>query len=1087
MSGFSRIPGLRRASSGAALFASWLFLATCSDSAGPASGAVATFSVASAFTSDAAGIVDVDRVRILLTRLADEAVVRDTVVDLGPSDTVVDLSVRVVLSDPAEQFELWLALIDPVGDTVFRGGPVTVTPTATGAPIPVEVELVYTGVGANAAAVRILTPDTVIQFDASIDLIAEALDASQSPIPGTPIAWSSLDAQRVFVSDRADGIVVGGTQRGPARIVAQLLTGPADTMVVTAQPPPSTILADSGDGQVGLEGTPLPRHIVARVLGADGLGVEGIPVQFTVTQGGGSLWSTVIPTDTGGRAANDFTLGTAGPNVVEAAVASVPGTVATFSATALASGSQTFYWAVPQAGEWTVAANWVPATVPGVGDTAVIAVDGAYTVQTGNAAITVDAVTVGSTVGTQTLVVSNFAGASLTVDRELVVEPGGTLLISGTLAGAAPASISGAADLTNAATLAGSAPFVVEPGGTLRLSATTVNPTISARPVVVHGVLDCYGRVAPRQGATLTIRSTGTWAAQNGCLIDAQNEPAVVNEGLLSVVATGGAGLYGDLVNRGTIDIVQGSFVVQGGFAHESSGVLQGAGFVNLAGLPGTVTLAGRIEPGTAGISGRLDLFGDLPLASTTEIGIDLAGPTDHDQLVASGVATLDGTLRVDVAAGYTPTAGTRFPVLAFASRTGDFVQLDVNGLDPQLRIVREYATDTLYLRVQAASQLPIVFAGDSAGGLSSGIFTVNPDGTGLTNIIAIPTIVQSLIGERAIYPRWSPDYSQIAYSIEEPAGPSTQSHLFVASSDGVTIVPVVSDTGAAGAIWSLNGAHLAFACFGYDAQTLQSLQDVCIINDITGPVASLAGRGDGSGKVFVTDLVANPAGRAGGIAAFAWDPTNPDRIAFVRDSLPPTGGFPSSRIYTAVFDGTSWTVQPLSTDVLDVGGGPLQIVSSRLTWSPDGSHLAFAAMDAQYLSDIFVINRDGTGFTRLTATADFDDDPLYSPDGTKLLFTRTLSASGFDAWMMNADGSNVHQVTAENVGDYDVMLLGYDWSPDGSEIVLTGFEIPYGSQMIYKIPATTTAATYFTDRVLIGRGSVGQNDVLDIQPNWRP
>jgi hypothetical protein len=88
---------------------------------------------------------------------------------------------------------------------------------------------------------------------------------------------------------------------------------------------------------------------------------------------------------------------------------------------------------------------------------------------------------------------------------------------------------------------------------------------------------------------------------------------------------------------------------------------------------------------------------------------------------------------------------------------------------------------------------------------------------------------------------------------------------------------------------------------------------------------------------------------------------------------------------------------------------------------------------------------------------------------------------------MVDADGSNVHQVTAEEVGDYDLTVLGYDWSPDGREIVLTGFETPYGNLLIYKIPATTTAATYFADRVLIGRGGVGQFDVRDIQPSWRP
>lgn len=382
------------------------------------------------------------------------------------------------------------------------------------------------------------------------------------------------------------------------------------------------------------------------------------------------------------------------------------------------------------------------------------------------------------------------------------------------------------------------------------------------------------------------------------------------------------------------------------------------------------------------------------------------------------------------------------------------------------------------------AAGWPIVFAGDSMGGLSSGIFTVNRDGTGLTNVVPIT----SLMLNRMVYPRWAPNRSRIAYGIEEPAGPSSQVHLFVAEADGATVSRVVSDTNATGARWSRDGAHLAFVCYGYAPQTFQQMEDVCVINDATGTVASLAGRGDGTGKVFVTDRVPNPAGRALGSGAFAWDPTNPDRIAFVRDSMDATGGWQSSRIYTALFDGTRWNVQPLSPDVMAPGGSPLQITSEWLSWTMDGSRIAFAAIDPQYRSHIYAINRDGTGLTQLTATADFDGNPSYAPSGEEMLFTRSIAGTGgFDAWIMNADGSGQRQVTAENVGDYDVTLLGYDWSFDGLEIVLTGFETPDGNLFIFRIPRTTTAATYFADRVRIGRAADPGGFVRDIQPSWRP
>ena len=62
-------------------------------------------------------------------------------------------------------------------------------------------------------------------------LVAEARDSSAATITGTPIGWTSLDTARVRVSTDAQyrGVAVGGSQRGPARLVATLVTGQTDT------------------------------------------------------------------------------------------------------------------------------------------------------------------------------------------------------------------------------------------------------------------------------------------------------------------------------------------------------------------------------------------------------------------------------------------------------------------------------------------------------------------------------------------------------------------------------------------------------------------------------------------------------------------------------------------------------------------------------------------------------------------------------------------------------------------------------------------------------------------------------------------
>jgi Tol biopolymer transport system component len=396
-----------------------------------------------------------------------------------------------------------------------------------------------------------------------------------------------------------------------------------------------------------------------------------------------------------------------------------------------------------------------------------------------------------------------------------------------------------------------------------------------------------------------------------------------------------------------------------------------------------------------------------------------------------------------------------------------------VVGVTPgSARIVAQLLTgpaDTVSVTVTASA---IVFAGDSSGGLSTGVFRVNRDGSARTRIYPMA----SLGGYQWINPRWAPDRSRVAFGLESAASGIIM--LEVVSPDGLQTAHVVSDASVRYPRWSPNGVHLAFACGSTSLSYNQ--WDVCVINDATGTVPSLAGRGDSLGRIALTALIGRT--RASGMPAFGWDPTNPDRIAVVRDSA---GALTSSRIFVATFTGGTWTVAPLSPDVMDAGTGPLTVAGDWLDWSPDGLHIVFSAYDPQYSWHIYRINRDGTGLVALTSGTTYDDAPLYSPDGSEILFWRDANCS-LDAWIMNADGSNQHQVTAENVCDFQTWLLGYDWSPDGQEIVLTGFDT-VGNLLIYKVPRTTTAATYLANRVLVGRGVDPGGFVRDIQPSWRP
>ena len=291
--------------------------------------------LAPTFQSGSAGIVDFNRLRITLVRPPSTQVL-DTIISISPTADSVDLSLSVPLTSSSEDLLLYLRLLNAAGDTVFRNTPYPQSVTVTSGTVsaPVTAPIAYVGVGYDAVAVVIGTPDTSVLFGDTLQLVATALGSVQKPIPGTPIAWRSLDSARVGIPNRAAGRVIGGTQRGIARIVAQLLTGPADTVLVTAQPVPSLITRVGGDAQTAVPGATLPLPLRVRVTAPDGLGVR-VPVRFRALSPAASVSDSVVISDSLGYAQVTGVLGTAiGLQTFEASVSRIA-TPVTFNATAV--------------------------------------------------------------------------------------------------------------------------------------------------------------------------------------------------------------------------------------------------------------------------------------------------------------------------------------------------------------------------------------------------------------------------------------------------------------------------------------------------------------------------------------------------------------------------------------------------------------------------------------------------------------------------------------------------------------------------------------------------------------------------------
>jgi dipeptidyl aminopeptidase/acylaminoacyl peptidase len=104
--------------------------------------------------------------------------------------------------------------------------------------------------------------------------------------------------------------------------------------------------------------------------------------------------------------------------------------------------------------------------------------------------------------------------------------------------------------------------------------------------------------------------------------------------------------------------------------------------------------------------------------------------------------------------------------------------------------------------------------------------------------------------------------------------------------------------------------------------------------------------------------------------------------------------------------------------DPFDAGSSPVRLTdgdfdNTSVTWSPDGRRLAFASArhasrNRTMISDVFVINLDGSGLVQLTDTRRTAERPAFSADGTQVYFAGAeLGDCGFD-WFAQHTGAFV-------------------------------------------------------------------------------
>ena len=268
--------------------------------------------------------------------------------------------------------------------------------------------------------------------------------------------------------------------------------------------------------------------------------------------------------------------------------------------------------------------------------------------------------------------------------RGSLVLNGGTLVNRGTLSGGG-----GAIKMQNGATLDNQSGVVVSGTENFYLGWKTPASTIVGGTLTAAGD-GIFQNVGQANLRGVTVGPTATFSTIGGATTHAIVS-SFVNQGTNDIQSGG------SFVVDPSIDYLQtgGATVLHGGtltvpHGFQVRGVLRGTGTV-----VGNVTNQGEVSSDISATGIRIQ--GDYNQLPTGRLTIGISGNADDQfgHLNVTGNATLDGTVAVSTSGGFTPSAGQDFQVMAYASRAGQFAQMQS---DPGLLMAPLYGNANLTL-----------------------------------------------------------------------------------------------------------------------------------------------------------------------------------------------------------------------------------------------------------------------------------------------------------------------------------------------------------------------------------------------------
>jgi Tol biopolymer transport system component len=275
----------------------------------------------------------------------------------------------------------------------------------------------------------------------------------------------------------------------------------------------------------------------------------------------------------------------------------------------------------------------------------------------------------------------------------------------------------------------------------------------------------------------------------------------------------------------------------------------------------------------------------------------------------------------------------------------------------------------------------------------SGAVFTINPDGTGISQVTHPPA---GYVDEQ---PNWAPDGKRLVFCRIKATGLCT---ITIVNADGTGLRRVTRPCDALPPkcvdryqpSFTPDGRHIVYTrAYGKIKQFKAGVMEIQ-----HSAVATMGVDGRGERVIYRFPDYA-------GDVEYAEASPNGRRVAFERANGPTGKNKGGHAVFVVKIDGSG--LRQLTPWKLAAGNGP--------DWAPDGSRILLRSNEGldETHSQYYTVRPDGTQLKQLT---NFDVGTklfkaTYSPDGTQIVFGKGDAEKRGDLWAMNADGTNQHPI----------------------------------------------------------------------------